>query len=405
MDFSHSWLNDLRLKVSYGTTGNDQVGYYAYQGLYSPGQFNDNATMALSRYPTPKLLWEKNIQFNTSIAFRAFDKLSGEVEYFERASKDLLFPRSMPPSSGWTSGIDQNIGDMKNYGVELTLGYKAVNTSKFTWNIDYNFTYIRNKITSLPDGDIYTPDGIGNFRRTEGKSMYDLWMVGFAGIDPADGRNWYWKKNYTNYDSKGAPIVTGWEKTKDYNSVNNDIQRNWKGSTLPWGFGSLTNTFTYGDFDLSFMIYYSLGGKMADQMYRESINFRSGFGLSKKLIKDRWTVDNPNGKTVGRYSVADQTNIIKVSDQVIFDNTFARLRNITLGYTLPKNLLDRAKITRAKVFVSSDNLLTWGKAARRGTDPEININGVAQDGNLSGDQTDDLWGPRKVFNCGIQMTF
>jgi TonB-linked SusC/RagA family outer membrane protein len=407
MKGTSNWLNDLRLKASFGTTGNDNVDYYAYQGLYSLGNFNGNATMDLSRYPTPKLLWEKNKQFNTSISFRMFKILTGEIEYFQRISEDLIFSRYMPPSSGWFSGIEQNIGTMKNSGVEVSLSAQAISTPKFSWVIDYNFSYVKNKMISLPDGDIYYTDGVGNFRITEGKSRYELWMPGFAGIDPSDGRNWYWKKNFSSYDSKGAPIIESWEKTKDYNSVNNDAQRNWKGSTLPWGYGSLTNTFKYGNFDLSFMLYYSLGGKMVDQMYRESINFRPGFGLSKKLIEDRWTIDNPNGKTVGRYSCNDQANIIKVSDQIVFDNSFVRLRNVSFGYTIPQNFLNKYGISKAKVFVSADNILTFGKAAKRGTDPEININGVAQDGNLSSDNnnTDDLWGPRKVFNCGIQMSF
>jgi TonB-linked SusC/RagA family outer membrane protein len=405
MQGTSTWLNDLRLKASYGTTGNDNVGYYAYQGLYGLGDFNGTGTMELNRYPTPKLLWEKNRQFNTSLGFRVFNILTGELEYFERVSEDLIFDRYMPPSSGWPNGIEQNIGIMKNSGLELSLTAQAIKSAKFTWTIDYNFTYVKNKMLSLPDGDIYSSEGIGNFRITEGKSRYELWMVGFAGIDPSDGRNWYWKKNFSQLDAKGAPIVESWSKTKNFNEVDNTQQRDWKGSTLPWAYGALTNTFKYGDFDMSFMLYYSLGGKMIDQMYRESINFRGGFGLSKDLIKDRWTEENPNGKTVGRFSVADQSNIIKISDQIIFNNTYVRLRNISIGYTLPTQLLNRYGMSRARVFVSADNMLTFGAAAKRGTDPEININGVAQDGNLSANNTDDLWGPRKVFNCGIQMSF
>jgi len=411
MSGTSGWLNDLKLKASIGTTGNDRVSYYAYQGLYGLGDFNGSGTASLSRYPTPSLLWEKNIQFNTALSFRLFKTLSGEIEYFDRTSDDLIFSRSLPPSTGWFGGIEQNVGKMRNNGVEVSLSKPIISTSNLTWTIDANFTYLKNTMVSLPDGDIYYTDGVGNFRITEGKSRYEIWMVGFAGIDPEDGRSWYWKKNFQTdgegaivYDEKGAPVIESWEKTKDYNSVNNDLQRDWKGSTLPWGYGAVTNTLKYRDFDFSFMFYYSLGGKMIDQMYREAVNFRGGFGLASELIEDRWTPENPNGSTVGRYSVNDQANIIRISDQIIFDNTFVRLRNVSAGYNMPERVLNRIGLTKARVFVSADNLITFGKAAKRGTDPEININGVAQDGNV-GYAVDDQWGPRKVFITGIQVSF
>lgn len=413
MESTAGWLNDLRLKASYGTTGNDQVGRYAYQGLYGISDFNYTGTYYMNRIPTPSLKWEKNAQFNAGIDFRLFNNLSGSVEYFMRKSQDLLFSRQTPPSTGWFDGYDQNIGAMENNGIEVSLMALVYNKPKYSWNINLNFTTQKNTITSLPDGDIYFNAGVGRFRMTEGRSRYELWMPSWAGLDPSDGRHFYWKKEFQldnngeiMRDDKGDPIVTSRVKTKSYGEVNTDLQRDWQGSSLPWAFGSLTNSFRIHDFDFSFMFYYSLGGKMVDQMYREGLNLRLGFGLSTQA-EGRWTPEHTTG-SLGRFSYNDNSFTNPVSSQFIFDNTFVRLRNTVLGYTVPRTVLRKIGMNNARIFVSADNLLTFGTAAKRGTDPEVYLTGVAQDGGTQGQggtTVDEQWGPRKVFTGGIQISF
>ena len=146
-----SWLDNLKLKASYGAVGNDNLGtYYAYQGLYATGMNNyrDPGVM-VSRLSNKDLKWETNLQFNVGLDFAVFNKLSGSVEWFSRKSKDLLFTLPMAPSTGM-SGIDRNIGDVKNQGVEFSLNYAAISNKDFKWTIDLNGTSYKNRITKLP---------------------------------------------------------------------------------------------------------------------------------------------------------------------------------------------------------------------------------------------------------------
>ena len=429
MEGTRKWLNDLRLKASYGTTGNDRVATYAYQGTYSISDYNYVEAYNLNRIASAGLKWEKNIQFNVGADFRLFGRLSGSFEWYNRESQDLLFGRQVPLSLGWTGSISQNIGALKNTGVELSLNASIISIPDFQWNMNFNFTSQKNEITSLPDGDLYVTNRV-SLKLTEGKSRYEMFYLSWAGIDPADGNNLYWKKVF-EYDTngeivrnaKGDPVVIGRELTKNATELlsSNDY-RDIQGSSLPWAFGSWTNNFRYKDFDLSFMFYYSLGGKMYDDMYREGTVLRTGFGLLEGLgIDDRWTPENTNA-TLARYRFLNEPmtdeagNAFSVaqynpSSQYIFDNTYVRMRNITLGYTVPKKVINKMGIGNIRVYVSSDNLLTlFSKAAKRGTDPEVSVLGIAVDGNGGGfdgggSGVDGRWGPRRTFTGGIQITF
>ena len=418
MEGTRGWLNDLRIKASYGSTGNDNVARYAYQGTYDVSDFNYIEAYNMSRIDNPDLRWEKNIQFNAGVDFRILGKISGSFEYYHRQSKDLIFNRAVVPFFGWTGGFDQNVGAMRNTGIEFNMNAYVMNKPNFRWDLNFNFTTQKNVMTSLPDGDIYQSvwDAGIHYRITEGKSRYELWMVDWAGVDPTDGRHFFWKKIFDldangeiKRDDKGEPIVIDRVKTKNYQEVDVTEQRNWQGSTIPWAFGSLTNNFRYKDFDLSFMFYYSLGGKVVDLMYREGLILRGGFALADQ-VDDRWRPDHTDA-TIGRLSIADVTYANPTASQFVFDNTYVRMRNVTLGYNLPRTLSQKLGIVNARIYFSSDNLLTFGKSARRGTDPEITVTGVASDGNTvnirgTGDpSTDERWGARKTFTGGIQFTF
>ena len=145
-----SWLSDLTLRASYGAQGNDNVGYYAYQALYSIGSFLGETTLTTSRLDTPELSWETNLNANIGLDFSLWsNRLFGTVEWFQRTSKDLLFSRDLVPSSGFSS-IDDNIGKVRNYGWEFTLGGTPILTRDWTWRLSVNATTYKNEIVSIP---------------------------------------------------------------------------------------------------------------------------------------------------------------------------------------------------------------------------------------------------------------
>ena len=360
------WLQHLKLKASYGEVGNDRVdSYYAYQALYGPYGYAGNAGVILNKFKNEKIKWEANIQSNIGLEFTLFNKLSGSVEYFSRKSKDLILKRPLAPSLGMEN-ILENIGDVRNRGWEFDVSYNAIQASDFNWQISLNATTYKNEITSLPSKEEVFNQGVAYFKWREGGSRYDIFAPSFAGVNPDNGHNQWWKYDF---DTNGN--IIGQSKTEVYDEVNVDQQRIHQGSVLPKVFGALTNQFRYKHVDLSFMLYYSFGGKMYDYNYSESNVLRENFALYDNLDR-RW--QKPGDQTdiakIYTYESANAFSNARYSDQYIFNNDFVRLRNVMLGYTLPDMLSKRWGLSNIRLFFRGDNLLTFGKAKKRGTDPE-----------------------------------
>ena len=388
----NTWLDNLKLKVSYGAVGNDNLYsgsnpiYYAYQGLYQTGMNNyTDPGVMISRLATKDLKWESNMQFNVGVDFAIFNKLSGSVEWFNRKSKDLLFTLPMAPSTGF-SGIFRNIGDVKNQGVEFSLNYAAISNKNFKWSIDLNGTSYKNRITKLPQPEINS----GVFKWREGESRYNFWGTEYAGVNKETGNDQYWKNIYETND-KGEKVVKERVLTEDYNEVTSDSQKKYLGDAIPALFGGFTNNFSYKGIDLSFMIYYSIGGKLYDSDYAQMMSYRTGYSMHPDML-DSWTPENPNAK-FPRLSNAYANYLGTYTSKFIFNNSFARLRNVTLGYTLPKSFTSKFSINTVRLFVQGDNLITIGSAARRGTDPEQSISGT----------TDNRFPTTKSFSFGLQL--
>ena len=381
------WIDNLKLKASYGAVGNDNLSsWYCYQGLYATG-YNDmnNSGVVISRLPNEGLKWETNLQANFGVDFALFRKLTGSIEYFDRKSKDLLFSMPMAPSTGF-SGIDRNIGDVKNYGVEFNLDYQVFNRDNFQWSMNLNATHYENVITNLPQDEMTS----GVFKWREGQSRYNFWGSKYAGVNPDNGNDQYWMNVYGT-DSKGNRVIVDRVLTENTSDVTSDDQKQYLGSSLPAIFGGYSNTFKIFDFDLSVMLYYSIGGLLYDTDYSQMVAYRTGFGLHPDVLTDTWTPENPNARLPRMNKNAQET----FSNKYLYDNTFVRLRNVTLGYSLPKNLLSRVNMDQVRVYVQGDNLMTFGSAAKRGTDPEQSISG----------QTNNRFPTTKNVTFGVQVTF
>ncbi len=389
---SVDWINNLQLRTSYGAVGNDRISYYAYQGLFATG-YNDGTYpgMLVSRLPTPALKWETNLQFNVGLSFRLFDRLSGSFEYYVRDSKDLLFARPLPSSSGFGS-IDANIADVQNKGVELELYYLAYKNNDFQWDINLNATHYKNKITGLPQ------ERVGNW--IVGVSMYEFFMPEWAGVNPENGNNRWWMNIFEKdeggqfvLDGKGNKIVSERVMTEDYSAVGSRDQQDYRGTSIPDLFGGITNNLSYKGLELSIFLYYSIGGKMYDSDYSGMMSNREGFAQHIDML-NRWTPENPDAP-FPRVSHTTRNNMASYSTRFLYDNTFVRLRNIRLGYQLPQSLLSAAGMSSLSIYAQADNLLTFGSAAKRGTDPEQGFGG----------STDNRQPPMKSVSVGIRMGF
>ena len=406
---NQTWIDNISLRGSYGTSGNDKLILrntstgvssaddeilYAYQGYYTSDDLYSNAGYKPKSIATPNLKWEKNEQYNIALDFSFWNRFNGTIEFYTRNSKDLLYYKQLPLSAqiGDAEGYNTNLGNIRNRGVEITLGATAIKTQNFQWDINFNLSTLDNEVTYLPDGAYNYENRGAGYRLEEGYSIYELYMVKNAGVNPETGNMQYWIR-----DDNG-----GWTTTESYSDVSSDDYQ-WCGSAIPNLFGSITNSFRFQNFDLSFMWYASFGSKMWDYQYQERTTVRDGVGIIQDLVEgDVWMQPGDEAK-FPRWSASNYSDTRRNSDFYLFDNDYWRLRNLTFGYTLPQNLIRKVGISNVRIYLSGDNLLTFGSAAKRHTEPETGVSGNNYNGNA--DTDNGIQGSRRVYMAGIQVTF
>lgn len=363
MEGASDWLSALTLKASYGAQGNDNLGtYYASSGLYSVvSQAGENALVS-SRLATPKLKWETNLNFNVGVDFSLFNnRFSGSVDFFQRRSKDLLYSRPLATSLGYTS-VDENIGALKNTGVEFDLKGTLIRTRDFMWRLGVNLTHYKNVVTDLPREDMPI---VGVNRLKVGRSVYDFYLREWAGVNPDNGDP-LWYKDVK--DAQGN--VTGRTTTNNYAQADYYYVDK---SSLPKVYGGFNTAFSYKGFELSAVFAYSIGGYIVDRDITMlwSNGSATGRAWSTEILK-RWTPENPYTDVPALKTVSNSWN--SNSTRNLFNNSYLRMKNITLAYNFPQPMIKKISLNNLQLFVQADNLLTLSK--NQGLDPEQGITGL-----------------------------
>jgi TonB-linked SusC/RagA family outer membrane protein len=370
---SAGWLNALTLKGSYGASGNDNLSsYYAYLALFDIKNNLGNGGVITSRLATPGLKWESNLNLNIGLDFGLLDnRVYGTINYYNRTSKDLLYAKPMAPSTGFGS-ISANIGALRNTGIELELNVVPVLTKDFKWTVALNAAHNKNKITELPQKEIIS----GTKKLTVGSSIYEFFLREWAGVDAQTGNPlWY----QTNAEGKKVTTTSYASATQYY-----------AGSALPDVTGGVTNTLIYKNFELSFLLAYSIGGKVLDLDYVSLLSGGASPGRNWSTeLQDRWTPEHTS-TDVPRLTT-DNLNWTSTSTRFLYSATYARLKTVSLGYSLPKQLLSRIGISNARVYALGENLLTF--YGHKGMDPEQSVDGT----------TYYQYPAMKTFSFGIQV--
>ena len=376
------WLSALTLKASYGAQGNDNLGtYYASKGLYAiVSNLGENALVS-DRIATPKLKWETNLNFNVGIDFSLWNnRVSGSFDFFQRRSKDLLYSRPVAPSLGYKS-VDENVGALKNTGIELSLNGTLINTQDFIWKLGLNLTHYKNEVTELPLKDM-PPSGVNKL--AVGRSVYDFYTKEWAGVDPENG-NPLWYMDILDKDDNvvGRGTTSVYKDATDY-FVNK--------SSLPKVYGGFNTSFSYKGVELSAIFAYSVGGYIMNRDITMILHNGSSAGRAwSKEILNRWT---PENRYTDVPALATTTNNwTSYSTRFLQNNSYMRLKNLTLSYTLPKQLVSKASLSNVQVFVQSDNLFTIHR--NQGLDPEQGITGL----------TYYRYPAMRSFTGGINVTF
>lgn len=379
---SADWLNNLTLKASYGVQGNDNIGsLYAWQAFYSLAYPNASMSGALvSSLENPELRWEKNQNLNVGIEGRFADRYSLTLEYYHRKTSDMLMNFPMALSLGF-DGYDKNVGSMENSGVELTLSVDVFKRQNFHWNTVFMGSTVRNKVLQLAD----KPEIVsGNYIIKEGETLNSYYLSESAGVDPATGKKLYWVWDEVDGERGEKYISSSQQKALTCKEV--------VGSRIPDLYGSWSNDLRYKNFDLSVMTTYSLGGKMLDGVY-SSLVFHSYVGNTGH--KDRITKSWRKPGDIAQFPKIEEGgsfNVARTSDELI-DASYFAVKNITLGYSLPRRVIQKMKLDGVRFTVTADNLHIF--TALKGIDPQYNFSGG----------TGYTYTPQRTISLGIDIKF
>lgn len=379
-----SWINNLALKASYGVQGNDDLGtFYAWQSFYSLSYPNAGFTGAMiSSLENKALKWEKNANFNVGLDARLFGgRFDMSIEYFNRLTSDMLLSYPMALSTGFT-GYDANVGTMVNKGLEITLSAQLIDTRDFGWRITLLGSRVNNKILELTAD---APEIVsGNYIYKEGLPIRTFYMAKSAGVDPANGAQLYWV--YDEKDENDNPIDP--YISSDYGKA--ATSKWYHGSRIPDLYGSASMELTFfNSIDLSVMATYSIGGLMYDRLYAGSMNpMYTGNTWNKNALR-RWqkpgdVTDVPRAGINAKYTT---------SDAYLIDASYFAIKNITLGYTLPKSASSKLGVSLLRVYVTLDNMALFNYLD--GMDPQYNFSG----------STDYVYSPNKTYTVGLNLNF
>lgn len=385
-----TFVSNLKLRASYGSVGNQNFSVtdfddanalylrdFVSRGLWAGGaNYGDLPGTEPVQLANPNLKWETTTQLNIGLDFSILkNKLNFTIDYYNKQTKDLLLAVPLPRSIGFNSQV-QNIGEMENKGLELGINATILNKEGLTWTTNFNIAGNRNLIKKLAAPFTqFTRDLI---RLEEGVPMYSFWLHKQLGVDAETG-NAIW--------DGGADGV-----------FNPSVDRFIVGNAQPKFFGGITNTINWMGFDLMVFFQFSQGNSQLNwnRFFQEHGGTRNTNFSQSQL--DRW--QRAGDQTmIPRMTNANYAGNLRPS-RFLEDGSYVRLKNIVLGYTLPKKLVEKAYMSNVRIYVSAQNLLTFTKYT--GLDPELNTGG-----NLALVQGIELYAmpqPR-MFTAGFNVTF
>lgn len=354
-------LNMLKVKLSYGEQGNDAIGDFRYTNQYNITNVDGLPSFVFASKGNENITWETVGSLNAGIEFELFNnRLSGGIEVYNRVTRDMLMWFSTPASIGYTGYYD-NVGNMRNTGVELQLNADIISLHDFGWNVGLNLTWERNRITYLPEEKKLVTEGghpgylSGNFFYGEGLPFNTWRLKQYAGVSDTGRAMWY------KTDEKGEKVTTITYEDADYYLC---------GSTLPEVYGGFNTGFRVFDFDLNVQFNYSIGGKKYDSTYSYMMQPAYGTLTGMPIHRDifnAWTPEN-TGSDIPAYEF-DYYEVCNSSDRFLTDASYLTLRNVTLGYNFPKPLLNKMHMSNLRVFCQAENIWYWTK--RKGFDPRM----------------------------------
>ena len=398
-----SWLGMLKLKASVGSQGNDNIGDYLYTDMYSITNSDGEIAIQRATIGNKEITWETNTNFNAGVDFELFrGRLTGSAEYFYRLTSDMLYYVTIPISYGF-AGYYDNIGDMRNSGIEFAFNGNIMTRKNFSWDAYINFTHYTNKILMLPDTHKnreiggYEGYASGNKFVGEGLPLNTFLMPKYAGVDKTNGLP-MWYKDYVKEDADGNPVLDENGKeiflyrgtTTEYSEATDYLCDD----PTPDLYGGFGTSFSFYGFDVSASFTYSIGGLTYDGGYAAYMappGGTVGSNFHEDVFK-AWTPENKDSD-IPRFVYNDQ-NINGSSDRFLVPASYLNFQNAQIGYSFPAHMLAKARISRLRLYLTCDNIIYW--SYRQGLDPRQ---------SLSGSTSAENYSPVRTVSFGLNLTF
>jgi outer membrane receptor protein involved in Fe transport len=382
-----TWIDNLKLRSSYGQVGNDDLGdFFLSQPRFSITSNANAPAIIFTDIGNPDLQWETVENFDVALEFTLFNSfLDGSVEYYRRNSSDLLYLLPIAPSNGLNE-VPTNIGDMYNSGWEISLISHLVDKGDFRWDLTLQASTFKNEITNLPDPFIE-----GQQRWDVGRSLYDFYILRTGGVDPATGDQLFLKYEFDE-EGNSVPVMEGGEiaTTTDWQ----DTERAYTDdSSIPDLLGSVSTSMSYKGFSLDLLINYGLGGKVLDFGYADMMH-SGNFGRSYHPdILNAWR--QPGDITdVPRLENGNPNIVRTASERFLTDASFWSIRNLNLGYNFGKGVTDPLGIENLRISVTGENL--YLKSKRNGLNPQFE-----PEGTINGND----FVPPRIISVGLNVGF
>ena len=330
-------LNVLKLRYSYGVNGNDNIPDYAHYGLYSDIVYNGVSGQLPSQLQNRKLTWETNKTHNIGVDFRLFDRLNGTIDWYTRRTEDMLIAAPLPYTTGF-SRLNQNVGKIRNSGIEVQLDAEIINTNDLKWNAGVNFAANRSKVLELAPGQ----DFIGtSIRHVVGDQLITYWLYDYVGVNPQNG-NALWRNEeglLTENYSDARRIRCGSPEPLWTGGFNTDIS--WKGLSL-----SVLLEARYGNKVLNYdRMTFEADGYYGDQnVWKGALNYWKKPGDMNVLPKPVYN---------------NTSNSMVTSTRYLEDGSYLRIKDITLAYNLPSKWIKKALMSGVRIYASALNLYTF----------------------------------------------
>lgn len=370
-------LSEVKLKASWGRRGNQSISDFASRALIAPGaNYLQRAGLAPTQLGNPNLTWEEREDFDLGLEIALFEsKLELSVDAYQGTTNELLLNRPLVGASGFT-GIQENIGSIRNKGIDIGLTTTNIETKNILWTTNFNISFFDNEILKLAGTPfaagfaswVAEGEALGSFRGYRTVGIFQTQ----AEIDALNAK----AKELTGRSTAVYQSTLTRPGDIQFKDINNDgvitsDDQEILGDANPNYYGGVTNTIQAYGFDLSFFFQYSIGNFVFNNTRAFSEGMNSVFGQAN-TVKNRWTPENTTA-TMPRAVFQDPNNNRRVSDRFVEDASYVRLKNVTFGYTFPTKLLDKIKMRSARIYVTGQNLLTFTNYS--GFDPEVSTFG------------------------------